>query len=91
MTSSDRFVATPVIREKRRPQVARMQLRDGTGEPIEIIVRDVSARGISAMTRGRVPHEEEVVSIDLPDGREFWGLVRWVKGSRFGVEFDVTS
>ncbi|MDE2405260.1 MAG: histidine kinase [Sphingomonadales bacterium] len=57
----------------------------------DIMVRDFSSKGFSAATRGTAPHRDEVVTVLLPDNRALWGIVRWVKGNVFGVEFDVNT
>ncbi|PEQ11872.1 histidine kinase [Novosphingobium sp. PC22D] len=88
---ASRFIPTPVFREKRRAQLARVALRDARGEPMEVLVRDVSKRGLSATANGPAPEAGDPVAIHLPDGRELWGLVRWVEGRSFGVEFDTSG
>ncbi|MBU6268816.1 MAG: PilZ domain-containing protein [Sphingomonadales bacterium] len=57
----------------------------------DIMVRDFSDKGVSAATRGPAPALNEVVTILLPDNRALWGIVRWVEGNLFGVEFDVNT
>ena len=61
---------------------------DATGREIDVIVRDISSRGLSAAAKGPPPALDEVVQARLEDGRELWGLVRWREGNLFGVEFD---
>lgn len=85
------FRPTPVFREARRQRLARVTLRDGHAREVQAMVRDVSSRGFSALAQGHVPDPDEVVSVCLPDGTELWGVVRWVDGNRFGVEFDTSS
>lgn len=85
---TSRFKPTPVPRERRRSRLARFTLYDAVGEPIDVIVRDISSRGLSAAAAGTPPAENEVVRARLEDGRELWGLVRWIDGNLFGVEFD---
>ena len=84
-----RFQPTPVFREKRKPQLVKVELSDAAGAIHEVLVRDISARGISAAARGDPPAANEIVSVRLPDGQEYWGLVRWVDGNLFGVEFQM--
>ena len=83
-----RFKPTPIPRERRRSQVARFTLFAANGEAIDVVVRDISSRGLSAAAAGNPPAENEVVRAQLEDGRELWGLVRWTDGNLFGVEFD---
>jgi hypothetical protein len=37
--------------------------------------------------RGAVPLRDAVVTVTLPDGRELWGLVRWIDRNLVGIEF----
>ncbi len=72
-------------------QCARFALLDAAGQPIEVMVRDISPRGLSAAALGAPPPAETVVRARLEDGQELWGLVRWSKGNLFGVEFDTLA
>lgn len=83
-----RFKPTPILRERRRNQCARFALTDARGQAIEVMVRDISSKGLSAAALGTPPALNEVVRASLEDGRELWGLVRWADGNLFGVEFD---
>ncbi|MBT0669990.1 histidine kinase [Novosphingobium profundi] len=83
-----RFRPTPIPRERRLRQCARFSLTDAHGQPIEVMVRDISSRGLSAAAIGTPPPAETVVRARLEDGQELWGLVRWSRGNLFGVEFD---
>nr|WP_314467670.1 histidine kinase [uncultured Novosphingobium sp.] len=83
------FRPTPILRERRRGRCAHVTLMDSQGRPIDVIVRNVSSRGLSAAAAGQPPACNEVVRAAMDDGRELWGLVRWVDGNLFGVEFDI--
>lgn len=85
---TSRFKPTPIPRERRRSQLARFALYDASGEAIDVIVRDISSRGLSAAAVGDPPAPNEIVRARLDDGRELWGLVRWADGNLFGIEFD---
>ena len=86
--NTSRFKPTPIPRERRRSRLARFALYDASGDAIEVILRDISSKGLSAAAAGNPPAENEVVRARLEDGRELWGLVRWADGNLFGVEFD---
>lgn len=86
--NTSRFKPTPILRERRRSKIARFALHDASGTAIEVIVRDISSKGLSAAAAGNPPAENTVVRARLEDGRELWGLVRWTDGNLFGVEFD---
>jgi hypothetical protein len=46
---------------------------------------------LSAIAQVAAPGLGEVVTVALPDGSTLWGVVRWVEGKAFGVEFDTGS
>ena len=57
------FQPTPIFREKRRAQLVRVTLRDAQGSVLDIMVRNVSARGLNAAARGEPPQPNHVISI----------------------------
>ena len=85
------FQPTPIFRERRRAQLVKLALRDAQGALLDIMVRNVSARGLNAAARGEPPQINEVVTVHLPEGHVHWGIVRWVDGNLFGVEFDISQ
>lgn len=85
------FRPTPVFRESRNRRLTRVTLIDAADQMQDIMVRDLSSRGLAATAARVPPGEGEIVSIRLPDDRVLWGIVRWVAGAQFGVEFDVSS
>jgi hypothetical protein len=85
------FTPTPILRERRRKRCAHVTLTDSAGNPIEVIVRNVSSRGLSAATSGIPPACDDVIRARMDNGRELWGRVRWVKSNLFGVEFDIRA
>lgn len=85
------FKATPTFRARRKRVLARVQLHGGDGTAQDVMVRDISATGMSAVARTAPPAADEIVTVTLPDGSCVWGLVRWVEGQAFGVEFDASS
>jgi hypothetical protein len=91
IASKERFRPTPNFRERRRRGMALVKMVDSAGHHRQIMVCDVSAKGISAAAQGTPPAPDEMVCIHLPDGRSAWGLVRWVRRNLFGVEFAVTA
>jgi len=88
---TSRFKPTPILRERRRGQCVRFALHDAGGAAIEVIVRDISSKGLSAVAATDAPPVNTIVRATMPDGRDLWGLVRWAKGKLFGVEFDVAG
>lgn len=86
-----RFQPTPIPRPRRRKRCTHVTLTDSAGNAIDVMVRNLSSRGLSAACAGTPPHCNAVVRAVIGDGRELWGLVRWVKGNVIGVEFDTGS
>ena len=82
------FRPTPNFRAQRSRGLARVSMIDAAGDERPVMVGDVSARGLSATAHGPAPALGAMVAICLPGGRMAWGVVRWVEGVRFGVEFD---
>jgi hypothetical protein len=85
------FKPTPTFRARRKRVMARVQLHDAEGTAQDVMVRDISATGMSAVARSGAPDAQEIVTVTLPDGSSVWGMVRWVEGKAFGVEFDASS
>ena len=84
------FQPTPNFRSKRQPKLVKLELYNAQNEKQEIMVRNISATGLSAAARSTPPGVNEVVTVKLPNQADLWGLVRWVDGRLFGVEFDVS-
>ena len=89
MTSA--FKPTPNFRAQRRRTLVKVQIRNSRNELQDIMVQNISSTGLRATARCTPPDIEEVVIVELPDSNNLWGLVRWVDGNQFGVEFDVSS
>lgn len=81
------FRPAPLPRSRRQRMLARVRLADGAAPPQEMLVRDISQFGLSGAVRGAVPLRDAVVTVTLPDGRELWGLVRWIDRNLVGIEF----
>lgn len=52
----------------------------------DIVIRNISERGIGASAADAPPTPGSSVSIILPDGQVRAGAVRWVRGRNFGIE-----
>ena len=91
IASAEGFRPTPNFRERRRRGMVLVKMTDGTGHHRPIMVRDISAKGISAVAQGTPPVPDELVCVHLPNGRSAWGLVRWVTRNLFGVEFGIVA
>jgi len=85
------FRPAPTFRGARKRVLVRVQVEHAAPAPLDALVRDISAQGMSAVARGAAPAPNEVVSVTLPDASSLWGIVRWAEGSAFGVEFDPGS
>ena len=85
------FRETPNFRARRKRALVRVQLFNANNVLQDVMVVNISSTGIRATARVSAPEKDEVISVHLPDGTELWGIVRWVEGRDFGVEFDVSS
>ena len=81
------FCPAPLPRGRRQRVLARVSMADGAAPPQDMLVRDISEFGLSGAVRGSPPARDAVVTVRLPDGRELWGLVRWVDRNLIGIEF----
>ena len=52
----------------------------------DVLIRNVSERGMLIMGRGISPVAGERIHVTLPDGIEAEGQVRWARGDEFGIE-----
>lgn len=82
------FQPTPILRSRRRRTLLRVQLQDSADRPLPVMMQNVSARGMRGICREGAVAKDEIVRLNLPDGTFLWGVVRWVEGRSFGVEFD---
>ncbi len=83
-----RFQPTPILRSRRRQTLVRVQLQDSADRPLPVMMQNVSSRGMRGICREGAVAKDELVRLNLPDGSFLWGVVRWVEGRSFGVEFD---
>lgn len=75
-------------REPRQRRLARAQMFNDRLPGVDILIRNISGRGIGAASRGLPPLKGEKLSILLPHHEKVTGLVRWVDGQSFGFELD---
>ncbi len=86
MTFSDRdLVSDTPKREDRRAHLVRGTLQWGGGKALPIIIRNMSERGLGVTCKEKPPLRGEAVVITLPGAPELDGVVRWVRGTDFGV------
>ena len=85
------FKPTPAFRARRKRVLVRVWVHGPGGLSQDVMVRDISATGMSAVARAAPPTADDIVKVTLPDSTTLWGLVRWVEGKAFGVEFDPAS
>jgi hypothetical protein len=90
MSGSDNTVisADRPSRKTRHLRLLRAQFSSPQHGTHDMLIRNVSSRGLGAATRGRSPLKDERVAIHLPFGTQISGVVRWVAGRSFGIEFD---
>lgn len=75
-------------RETRERRLLRGTMRTQRLSSFEIVIRNISSRGLCATCRELPPLVGEVAEILLPDNHHVTATVRWVNDQVFGVMFD---
>ena len=73
-------------REQRRARLVRGTLRLTGGREVDVVVRNMSERGLGLSCRTVPPLTGERVTVCLPGSAELTAVVRWVRNTSFGVE-----
>lgn len=76
------------MREHRERRLLRGQMQTERLPAFDIVIRNISARGLCATCKGLPPVTGEFAELQLPDNRSVTATVRWASGQVFGVEFD---
>ena len=75
-------------REARQRRLIRAQVCSDRLTPHDIIIRNLSLRGIGASSLGLPPMQDEKVTVLLPDGQNITGWISWIDGQCFGIKLD---
>ena len=73
---------------QRERRLIRGELRCDRLGTIELLIRNVSRRGIGATCRSLPPMPGEAVMVRMPDGQVVSGTVRWARDQAFGIVLD---
>lgn len=84
--SDDRMVDHARQEPPRQRRLLLVELALGDGKRFEVIVRNISPRGMGASARGIAPAAGAIVTL-AGDGEAYTGVIRWVSGQNFGVHF----
>ncbi|MBV1916574.1 MAG: PilZ domain-containing protein [Sphingomonadaceae bacterium] len=79
----------PAAQDMRAPRQQRLfcaQLSERSGISWDIVIRNVSEKGVGASTKETPPKVGTDVTLTLPDGATACGAVRWVNNKSFGIE-----
>ncbi len=75
-------------RDVRQTRLIVLQMSRG-GRPLqEIVARNLSNRGIGALSKSVAPLEGDQVTVHFPQGQRVTGVVRWVFRQNFGILLD---
>lgn len=74
-------------REPRERRLLRGHMVTERLPTFEIVIRNISSRGLCGTCKGLPPITGEFAEIMLPDNRTVTATVRWVNDQVFGVEF----
>lgn len=75
-------------REPRERRLLRGQMQTERLPVFDVVIRNISARGLCGTCKGLPPVRGEIAEILLPDNRTVTATVRWVSDQVFGVEFE---
>lgn len=84
--SDDRMVVDARQEPPRQRRLLLVELTLGDGKRFEVIVRNLSPRGMGVSAREIAPAAGAIVTL-AEDGEANTGVVRWVSGQNFGVHF----
>lgn len=76
-------------RDRRYSRMMLARFADGKLAGQDVIIRNISKRGLGAATQGSLPQVGDSLSIKLPTGPTISGVVRWADGPTFGLALDV--
>jgi hypothetical protein len=82
------FVPNEEMRSPRQRRLIRAQMTDRFGANYDIVIRNVSEKGVGASMQGVPPLRGSEVTIMIPQGMAMQGTIRWVDGSAFGIELE---
>lgn len=82
------FVPADEMRLPRQRRLVRAGITDSFGTNHDIVIRNVSEKGLGATMRGVPPLRGTAVTVLIPQGMTMNGTIRWVDGAVFGIEFD---
>lgn len=82
------FVPADEARLPRQRRLIRAQMTDSFGMKYDIVVRNVSEKGLGGSMQGVPPLRGIPVTVTIPQGMVMSGTIRWVAGTAFGVEFN---
>lgn len=76
------------LRDVRYPRIVRAVVRASDGQDQDVVIRNISQRGLGATCKGAPPVRGERVTVVLPGGTPLSGQVRWFSGHSFGMQLD---
>lgn len=82
------FLTGLALREVRHPRIVRALLKTRYGSEQDVVIRNVSKRGLGITCKGAAPVKGERVTVVLPGGLPVSGEVRWFAGHAFGMHLD---
>ena len=80
--------STEDARSPRQRRLTRAQMADSFGVNHDIVIRNVSDKGVGATMQGAPPLKGSAVKFIIAHGMAMDGMIRWVQGRAFGIELD---
>ena len=79
---------TEDARSPRQRRLIRAQMTDSFGVTYDIVIRNVSDKGVGATMQGVPPLKGSAVKFIIAHGIAMDGMICWVQGRLFGIELD---
>jgi hypothetical protein len=73
------------VREERFRRLVRAEMTDERGETQDVVIRNLSLRGIGATAREFAPITGETMTLRLPGGQVVRAVVMWADAMTFGA------
>jgi len=79
----------PERRSLRQHRLLRAQMISSDGITQEIIIRNISEKGMGGSLGNMIAKVGDRVTVCLTDDATVTGILRWVKGKSFGLQLDL--
>jgi len=82
------FVPADESRTPRQRRLIRAEITDSFGAKYDVVIRNVSEKGVGASMQVVPPLKGSVVTVMIPQGMAMKSTVRWIEGTACGIELE---